>query len=174
MPRHLSALGATLALVAAGSAAAQGQSFKAEFLDQNGKTTGTAELTQTPHGVLVEVDITGLPPGEHGFHLHETGTCAPDTGFESAGGHYGPGGQAHGFLVAEGPHAGDMPNQFVGADGRLRAQALLHEVTFSGGEAPIFDADGSALVVHTKADDDESQPSGEAGDRLACAVLERQ
>lgn len=143
----------------------------ASMIDTSGKQIGTAVFTQTPHGVLVTVDATGLPPGEHGFHLHQVGTCDAAGGFTSAGGHFAPGNKSHGFEVAAGPHAGDMPNQFVGADGKLHAEVFNPNVTLKAGANSLMDADGSALIIHTKADDYKSQPTGEAGGRLACAAL---
>lgn len=91
------------------------------------------------------------------------------TGHESAGGHFNPGSSEHGYDVANGPHAGDMPNQYVPADGTLRAEVFNHAVTLADGETGIR---GRALMVHAGADDYSSQPSGDAGDRLACAVIE--
>jgi Cu-Zn family superoxide dismutase len=152
---------------------AQGDKYSTSFIDTKGQTVGTADLTPTAHGVLVSVDMRNLPPGEHAFHLHEKGVCDAADGFKSAGGHYGPAGREHGYFSEHGPHAGDMPNQFVAQDGRLKAQTILALVTFEGGEAPIFDQDGSALVLHAVADDYRSQPAGNAGDRIACAVIKR-
>lgn len=154
-----------------GSAA---ETARATFVNQQGQQVGTATLVQTPNGVLVSAEITGLPPGEHAFHIHETGRCNPASGFESAGGHYAPGGHKHGYLVEGGPHAGDMPNQFVGQDGRLHLQVFNPNVTLSPGPATLFDDDGSAIVVHANPDDYRSQPSGDAGGRIACAVIQRE
>jgi Cu-Zn family superoxide dismutase len=146
---------------------------RAVFMNPEGKSIGSATLTETPSGVLISVELTGLPPGVHGFHFHELGRCDPATGFESAGGHYNPGAARHGYMVDGGPHAGDMPNQTVEQDGILKAEVFNSNVTFSSGRAPLFDQDGSALVVHATADDHRSQPSGNAGSRLACAVIQR-
>lgn len=165
---------ATLGVAAlmAGAAAAQPMATaQGAFVDANGRTVGQARLTQTPNGVLVEADVTGLPPGEHGFHIHQTGRCEPSDKFSSAGGHFAPRGAEHGYHVEAGPHAGDMPNQVAAADGRLQARVLNDAISLTGGEGSLFDADGSALMIHAKADDYRSQPSGDAGDRLACAVL---
>jgi Cu-Zn family superoxide dismutase len=149
------------------------QTARATFVNQQGQQVGTATVAQTPNGVLINAEIAGLPPGEHGFHIHETGRCDPTTGFESAGGHYAPGGHKHGYLVEGGPHAGDMPNQFVVQDGRLRAQVFNTNITLDSGPATLFDDDGSAIIVHANADDYRSQPSGDAGGRIACAVIQR-
>lgn len=148
-------------------------SAKATFVDAKGGQIGKATLTQTPNGVLIDVDLSNLPPGEHAFHVHQTGRCHPGDGFKSAGDHYAPREHEHGFKVEGGPHAGDMMNQFVGSDGKLRAHVINMRVTLGEGEGTLFDQDGSALVVHAKGDDYRTQPSGAAGDRIACAVVER-
>jgi Cu-Zn family superoxide dismutase len=146
------------------------ETISAGFVDGQGKDNGTAELTTTPAGVLLELEVTGLPPGQWvAFHVHETGSCDHTTGHESAGGHFNPTSKEHGFLSENGPHAGDMPNQYVGADGVLRAQILNSAVTLDKGEAGVV---GRALMIHAKPDDYQSQPSGDAGERLACAVVE--
>jgi Cu-Zn family superoxide dismutase len=128
---------------------------------------------QTPHGVLIDADLSSLPPGEHAFHIHQTGRCDAADGFKSAGSHYSPSKREHGFKVEGGPHAGDMPNQFVGADGNLRIHVFNSAVSLTQGEGSLVDGGGTALVVHAKADDYRSQPAGDAGDRIACAVIER-
>jgi len=137
----------------------------------DGKDLGMVMLQDTPTGVLVTADLKGLPAGEHGFHFHEKGVCDPAQKFATAGGHFAPGGTKHGLLVAGGPHGGDMPNQHVGADGVLDAQVLNTGVTLAPGDHSLLDADGSALVIHAKPDDYKTQPSGDAGDRIACAVI---
>ncbi len=147
---------------------------RAVFLDPQGNSIGTATLVETPNGVLIRAELANLPPGIHGFHIHETGACDPEGGFESAGGHYNPTGAEHGFMVEGGPHAGDMANQTVGEDGRLMAQVFNERVSLTGGEAPLLDDDGSAIVIHATADDYMSQPSGAAGDRIACGVIEQE
>jgi len=143
----------------------------ASVIDSEGNSIGTATFEQTPSGVLISVSLEGVPPGEHGFHIHQTGICDPATGFKSAGGHFAPQGHEHGLKVEGGPHAGDMPNQFAAADGTLRAAVFDPNVTLGTGDNSLADADGSALVIHAGADDYTSQPSGAAGSRLACAVI---
>lgn len=166
-------------LLAATAAQAQTQptstpnSARAVFMNQQGQTIGSATLIETPNGVLVRADLINLPPGVHGFHIHEVGACDPATKFESAGGHYNPTGAKHGYMVEGGPHAGDMPNQTVGADGKVLVEVMNPSVTFGDGKATLFDANGSAIVVHATADDYRSQPSGAAGDRLACGVIQK-
>lgn len=142
----------------------------ATLMDANGNEAGTASFTQTPNGVLIKGELI-LPAGTHGFHIHETGACTPD--FAAAGGHYAPLGNDHGALVEDGLHAGDMPNIHVGEDGMLTVEVLNAGISLEEGEAGyLFDEDGSALMIHAGADDYESQPSGAAGDRIACGVIE--
>lgn len=143
----------------------------ASFLNADGQANGSAELTgMAAGGVLIKLEVTGLPANQWvAFHVHETGSCDHETNHESAGGHFNPGSKEHGYRSGNGPHAGDMPNQYVGSDGALRAEIFNQMVSLDDGENGIK---GRALMVHAKADDYESQPSGDAGDRLACAVIE--
>jgi superoxide dismutase, Cu-Zn family len=144
MNKLLAATG--LALAAAMPATAQDSpTAKAEFVNLSGAKIGTAILTETMKGVLIALEITGLPAGEWvAFHVHETGNCDHQTAHESAGGHFNPTNAEHGFLAAKGLHAGDMPNQHVGADGVLRAQVFNSMVQLDGGEAAIR---GRALMA---------------------------
>jgi len=137
--------------------------------DASGKEVGAATFTVTPSGVLISLDLTAVPPGEHGFHVHTTGKCQPPD-FKSAGPHFNPDQTKHGFMTPEGPHAGDLPNLHVPADGKLQVEVLEPNVTLSG-EAPLLDADGSALVIHAGADDYKTDPAGNSGDRIACGVI---
>ncbi len=165
----LAAAGAVLGLFVPAAGAAE--SVRTTFVDAAGRKIGTAVLTQTSAGVLLELDLAGLPPGWKAFHVHATGRCDPASGFQSAGEHFAPRHGHHGLRAVKGPHAGDMPNQYVHRDGTLRAHVLNTLVTLAPSEASLLDADGSALVLHAKPDDYRSQPAGEAGDRIACAVL---
>jgi superoxide dismutase, Cu-Zn family len=142
------------------------------LMDSNGKPIGTAELTEEDNGVRVKVNATDLPEGPHGFHFHEAGKCeAPD--FESAGGHFNPTGASHGMEQKEGPHAGDLPNLEVGADGTVADEFLAEHVTLESGlENSLLQEGGTALVIHAKADDGKTQPSGDSGDRIACGIVE--
>lgn len=171
IPRHL--LTALALTVSAAASAQVQQSASATFIDVSGKTVGRATLTQTPGGVLIDIDLAGIAPGEHGFHIHAVGRCDAADGFKSAGEHFAPRSSKHGYHDAGGPHGGDMPSQFAAADGRLRAHVVNPGVTLGAGATSVFDTNGSALVLHAKPDDYRSQPSGEAGDRIACAVIER-
>ena len=152
-------------------ASAQDAQLRTTFINASGQEIGTATLNETPQGVLINLEVNGLPPGVHAFHIHETGVCDAQNGFESAGSHYAPGGSEHGYEASGGPHAGDLPNQYVSQDGVLKAEILSHMTTISEGDAPLLDNNGSALVIHSGADDYSSQPSGDAGDRIACAPV---
>jgi len=152
--------------------AAAAPGAKATLKDAQGKTLGEATLRDSPAGVLVKLDLQGVPPGTHAFHVHTVGKCdAPD--FMTAGGHFNPTTMKHGLLAAGGPHAGDMPNVFVPADGRLSVEVLDQNITLAAGPKSVFDADGSALMLHATADDYTSDPAGNAGARLACGVVSR-
>jgi Cu-Zn family superoxide dismutase len=143
---------------------------QANFVDRSGTETGRAQITAGNDGVLFEVEISSLEPRKWvALHIHETGTCDHAGGHESAGGHFNPDGKEHGFVAANGPHAGDLPNQYVADDGVLRAQAYSTMVRLDDAERGIR---GRALIVHAGSDDYRTNPSGGAGDRLACAVIE--
>ena len=167
--KHYGSLAAAALLCAALSAPAAAQSAKAQLKDAGGKDVGTAELTQTPAGVLIRLSLTGLPPGEHGFHIHAVGKCEPP--FESAGPHFNPGNKHHGMLSGEG-HAGDMPNLHVPSSGELSIELINAAVTLEPGKPnALFDSDGSSLVIHAGKDDYRSDPAGNSGDRIACGVI---
>ncbi|WP_163265283.1 superoxide dismutase family protein [Chelativorans alearense] len=155
------------------SAQENGKSLSANMIDPEEREVGTVTFNETASGMVhIVVEMTDLPPGPHGFHVHETGTCNVGDGFASAGGHYA-GDREHGVLSEGGPHPGDLPNVNVGQDGVLRVEFFTDRVSVSeDGENPLQDDDGSAVVVHADPDDYGSQPSGEAGDRIACGVIE--
>lgn len=162
-------------LASAGALSAQTpQTARAELIDRGGARVGEATLQETPYyGVLLRVEVAGLPAGVHALHIHETGTCEPPS-FGSAGGHYAPRGHGHGVLHPRGKHAGDLLNLHVPGSGRVASERLAEHVTLVPGAAhTLFDEDGSALVIHAGADDYRSQPSGAAGDRIACGVIRR-
>ncbi|RFC63556.1 superoxide dismutase family protein [Fulvimarina endophytica] len=153
----------------AGGDAASMQPMEVTMKAPDGSDRGTVTVTPTPNGLLFDADLSGLEPGEHGFHVHETGQCEGD--FSSAGGHYNPTDKQHGFKVEGGPHAGDMENFTAGDDGSATFEAFNSYLTLSDGDAPVLDSDGSAIIVHGGPDDYESQPAGDAGDRVACGVI---
>lgn len=164
------------AVFALAGALAQAQSVSerasATLKTADGEAAGSVSLAQTPNGVLLTATLTSLPPGEHGFHIHETGSCEPD--FASAGGHFAPAGAAHGVLSPDGAHAGDMPNIYIGADGALKIEVLNPQISLlPDGEGYLFDEDGAAILIHSGGDDYASQPSGAAGNRIACGAIEK-
>jgi Cu-Zn family superoxide dismutase len=149
---------------------AEAQIAKATMKDTSGKEVGQAELVQTPHGVLVKLSLKGAVSGEHAFHVHAIGKCEPP--FTSAGGHFNPGAKKHGMEAAEGAHAGDMPNLHIPTSGDLVVEIANPMISLVKGQPnSVFDADGSALIIHAGVDDYKSDPTGNAGDRIACGVI---
>ncbi|WP_010648515.1 superoxide dismutase family protein [Oceanobacillus massiliensis] len=136
-----------------------------------GQVVGTATLTEEESGVGIKLEGEDLPPGSHGFHIHEVGKCDPPD-FESAGAHYNPTDAKHGFDDPEGPHAGDMKNIEVAEDGTVTADVLNEMVTLKEGtDNTLYTEEGTALMIHSDADDYKTQPSGNAGERIACGVI---
>jgi Cu-Zn family superoxide dismutase len=147
----------------------------AEMRNTAGELIGTVHFEQLAHGLALWVDFTDLPPGEHGFHIHETGECAA-ADFSDAGGHFNPKGAAHGHDNEAGSHVGDLPNIAVGTDGNAKVRLLLPDVVLSddgSGRPALLGGDGTALVVHSHADDYRTDPAGDAGDRIACGVIKK-
>jgi superoxide dismutase, Cu-Zn family len=145
---------------------------RATIVDEMGRAVGEAGFQQTPNGVLLRVSVRDIKPGAHAFHIHELGRCETPT-FDSAGGHFAPDGRDHGPLDLNGPHAGDLPNVYIPANGQLVFERFVDRVTLESGERSLHDEDGSSLVFHAAADDYQSQPSGNAGARIACGVITR-
>jgi len=159
-----------VAIAAMAPATAFAQSAKATLKDASGKEVGSANLTQTPAGVLIALSVKGLPPGEHAFHVHAVGKCEPP--FTSAGGHFNPGGKKHGIMASEGHHAGDMPNLHVPASGELTVEVVNAAITLEKGKPnSVFQPNRTALIIHAGKDDYKTDPTGEAGGRIACGVI---
>jgi superoxide dismutase, Cu-Zn family len=150
---------------------ADGEQAKATLKNAAGETVGDATLTETPHGVLVRVNLTRAAPGAHAFHIHETGKCEPP--FTSAGGHFNPMKRQHGIENPMGMHAGDLTNIQVPSSGALTFEVVDRDVTLKPGANSLTDADGSAIVIHDKADDYKTDPAGNAGDRVICGAITR-
>ena len=158
-------------LCAAAALPAAAQTASAPLKDAQGKEVGSVNLTQTPRGVLINVAVKGLPPGEHAFHVHATGKC--EAPFTTAGGHFNPDSKKHGLMAADGAHAGDMPNLHIPQSGDLNVEVVNAAITLEKGKPnSVFDADGSALIIHAGSDDYKSDPTGEAGGRIACGVVQ--
>ena len=156
--------------MAPGTAGAAGAGQATAMMrDSTGAELGRVTLTETPQGIQVSGQLRGVPAGEHGFHIHTTGSCEPT--FEAAGGHWNPTNAQHGFEVQGGPHFGDMRNITVGADGSITAQGTTAGGTLQG-QNGLLDADGAAVMIHANPDDYKSQPSGDAGARVACGVVQ--
>lgn len=150
----------------ANNSAAQPTSLTADFKGGDGTALGNVTAADSPSGLIMTLAGTGMPAGIHGIHLHSVGKC-DGPAFESAGAHFNPSNKKHGTENPEGPHAGDLPNVTVAANG-----ALTEVLTVAGlNLAQLRDPDGTALVIHAKADDNRTDPSGESGDRIACAII---
>lgn len=163
---------AAACLLAAGLLAAPafatGERANVEMKDASGKSLGNIVVTETTGGALIQLKLSGLTPGAHGFHIHETGACEGD--FSSAGGILNPLGAKHGFTNEEGPMAGDLPNLIVPANGEIEVELITTLVSLSGDDG-IFDTDGAAFVIFEKGDNYASDPEGDAGNRIACGVF---
>jgi superoxide dismutase, Cu-Zn family len=135
----------------------------------NSQVSGTVTFSEKDGKVEVAVDLKGLKPGEHGFHIHEKGDCSsPDA--KSAGDHFNPDKKEHGAPDAPAHHAGDLGNLTAGEDGTVKTSTTVDFL--SVGDGPNS-AVGKAVIVHEKQDDMKSQPSGNAGARVACGVVEK-
>ena len=140
------------------------------FTGADGALLGSVMISEDPGGLVMNVSAIAMPAGVHGIHLHETGLCEGPK-FASAGAHWNPGAKQHGRDNPAGPHAGDLANLTVAADGTAKSSIPVAGVKTASGAMMLADADGTALVVHAKADDYKTDPSGDSGDRIACAVL---
>ena len=149
---------------------AQAQTAKASLKDAAGHELGQVQLIQTPHGILLKMSLKGMPAGVRAFHVHAVGKCEPP--FTRAGPHFNPAGRKHGMQAAEGAHGGDMPNLHIPASGELVIEVADPKLSLVKGQPnSVFDADGSAIVIHVGADDYKTDPAGNAGDRIACGVI---
>ena len=164
------ALAGTLYLLSYTPFAIAQERARADIKNAQGKSVGTVSLRETKDGLLIMVNVNGLPQGLHAVHIHSVGKC-DGPAFVSAGGHFNPLGKKHGLSNPDGPHAGDLPDLYVNQDGVGRYEALLESMMLGSGETSIFDADGSAIVIHAAADDNRSDPAGNSGDRIACGVI---
>ena len=162
---------AALLLITAAPARAQ-QSAHADIMDSKGQKIGTARLEQSSAGVRISLTASQLPPGTHGFHIHTVGKCDPPD-FKTAGPHFNPDNKKHGVKNPDGPHAGDLSNIEVAADGTVRVTSLAPNVTLGEGPNSLFHDGGTSLVIHAQADDLMTDPSGNSGARIACGVIQK-
>jgi len=150
----------------------------AELRDTGGNVVGQARFTPADDGVRVELEVTSLPAGTHGVHIHETGACdaSGETPFASAGGHLNPDSREHGLENPNGPHAGDLPNIEITAGGTGSLEAVAARGS-ADALALLLDADGAAIIVHANRDDqiteDGAEGPGNSGGRIACGVIMR-
>jgi len=167
----VTALGLVVALAGA-TLAGGARHASATFVDATGATVGWARLVEDATGrVHVNIHVKGLAPGRHGVHIHAVGACGPT--FAAAGGHYNPLAHQHGLENPSGPHAGDLPNLVVNGAGVGHLDATTDRVTLSPGTATLFDATGSAFIIHANPDDQLTDATnGGSGARIACAVIE--
>jgi Cu-Zn family superoxide dismutase len=154
----------------AGFAQSPPKKAHADLMDAKGNKVGTAKITPETTGVKITASLMGLPPGMHAFHIHTVGKCdAPD--FMTAGGHFNPEMKKHGKDNPMGAHAGDLQNFTVGANGKAKFTAMAPNVTLAEGSNSLFHDGGTALMIHAMADDYKTDPTGNAGGRIACGVI---
>ena len=147
------------------------------LVNASGKVIGEVRGGDSDKGATLLIDAHGLQPGVHGIHIHDVGLCEPPD-FKSAGPHWNPTGRQHGGENPQGSHMGDLQNVTVGKDGRLRVEIVVPGTylktagrNVKPGTLQILDANGASLVLHAKPDDYKTDPSGNSGARVACAVL---
>jgi superoxide dismutase, Cu-Zn family len=159
---------AAAAVLMGAAANAQGTATATAVMNNlEGQSVGQVRLQDSPHGLILMAELTGLPEGPHAFHIHAVGQCEPP--FQSAGGHFNPDGHQHGMMNPQGTHAGDLPNIHVPASGDLTVEYFVKGLALDD----LFGADGTSLVVHADADDYMTDPAGDAGARIACGVISR-
>ena len=146
----------------------------ANIMNAQGMQIGTAKLKAVKDGVQISVKFAGLSAGDHGIHIHTVGKCEGPA-FTTAGGHFNPTSAHHGMnnTMDPHPHAGDLPNLKVAANGKGSATVVAKGVTLGDGANSLFHDGGTSLVIHAKADDLMSDPSGNSGDRVACGVISK-
>jgi superoxide dismutase, Cu-Zn family len=144
----------------------------ADIMNAQGQKIGLAKIRPEGKGVKIEVTVSELPPGMHGIHIHAVGKCEGPA-FTTAGAHLNPDTKKHGNENPEGPHAGDLLNIDVKADGKAQATLVDSMVTLAAGPNSLFRDGGTSIVIHEKVDDYKTDPSGNSGARIACGVIQK-
>ena len=165
-------IAALLVPAAALSQTATPRKAQADFINGKGEKAGTATITRSGAGVKIVINVMNLPPGVHTLHIHTVGKCDPPD-FMSAGGHFNPTMKQHGKDNPQGPHAGDLPNFTVAPNGKAKATVMNPNVTLGTGANSLFNTGGTALMIHAMPDDYKTDPTGNAGTRLACGVVQQ-
>ena len=171
---RLAAVGLTMALTTACMHTAANSPIiaKAELSNAQGQPSGSFVIRGGTSGPVMLVNTTGLAAGVYGMHFHQTGKCETP-GFTTAGGHWNPESRKHGLSNASGAHAGDLPNLEINSIDTAAVTVPLDSSLFNGAQS-LFDSDGAAIIIHARADDNMTDPSGNSGDRILCGVLQAQ